>query len=148
MTRKSRVDARAGAVIAAAVAAALVLVLVLVLIVPGGKLGTSEAQARRAPFVATLSAPGGHNPKANKKWPITVTARTWSRRALSGRISYEFLFGGQVVARRSNYAFRNGRFSDTIVWPARSVGTRLTFQVVVKTKLGTVRLPYAVVVRK
>lgn len=144
MTGKLRFDVRAGVVIAAVTAA----VLLLVLIVPGGTLGTSEAQARRAPFAAKLSAPGGHHPKANKKWPITVTARTWSHRPLSGRISYEFLFGGRVVSRQSNYAFRHGRFHDTIVWPARSVGIRLTFRVVVRTKVGTVRLPYAVVVRK
>jgi len=102
----------------------------------------------RAPFVAKLYA-SGHHPKANKRWPITVTARTYSRRALSGHIRYEFLHGGQVVARRSNYRFRHGRFHDkSFTWPARAAGISLTLRVVVSTRLGTVRLSYNVVVRR
>ena len=148
-----KVSLQRGRGVAIAVSLGVVLALVLVIMLFSGsfgssQLGTAPAQARRAPFVATLSAPGGHHPKANRSWPIVVTARSWSRRPLSGRISYEFVYGGAVVARRSNYAFHNGRFRDTIVWPARSAGMRLTFQVVVKTSIGTVRLPYPVVVRK
>lgn len=152
----NRVLLQRGRAIAVAVAFVIVLGVGLVLLgdslgaskVGSSQLGAAPAQARRAPFAATLTVPGGHRPKANKAWPIIVTARTWSRKPLSGRIRYEFLFGGAVVARRSNYAFRNGRFRDTIVWPARSVGMRLTFRVVVRTSIGTVRLPYAVVVRR
>lgn len=113
-----------------------------------GPVAPPTADARRAPFVAKLYAPG-HHPKADKRWPITVTARTYSRKPLSGHVSYEFLHGGQVVARRSNYRFRNGRFHDaTFTWPKRAAGIALTLQVVVRTRAGTVRLPYAVRVRR
>jgi hypothetical protein len=103
--------------------------------------------AARAPFVARLHAPG-HHPRADRDWPITITARTYGGKPLSGRVRYEYLYGGNVVARRSNYAFRGGRFHDVITWPKRSVGIRLTFQPVVTTRLGVVRLPYRVVVRR
>jgi hypothetical protein len=121
-----------------------------------------------ASFVATLKAPT-HNPKADRFWPITVTARTRSGKALRATATYQFLFNGQVVAtrypspkadpkaacsktgtcRHSPYAFR-GRFRDpTVTWPARSAGTALTFRVVVKVKgMGTKNLDYAVRVRR
>ncbi|QEC49809.1 hypothetical protein FSW04_21040 [Baekduia soli] len=130
---------RRGFAMAAVAAVAAVAVAVAAPAVP--------APAASAPFVATLKA-GGHHPRAGHLWPITVTARSRRGTPLSGRIGYEYLFEGQVVARRSNYAFHHGRFHDTIVWPARSAGIHLTFRVVVRTRLGVVRLPYAVVVRR
>jgi hypothetical protein len=123
--------------------------------------------ADAATFVARLKAPG-HNPKAGKRWPIEVTARTRSGKPVRARAHYQFLYGGQVVStqypsprsrpgecpggrgcRRSPYPFR-GSFRDrTIVWPARAVGYRLTFRVVVKAKRrGTRKLDYRVRVRR
>ena len=124
--------------------------------------------AQAAPFAATLKAPT-HHPKANRFWPITVTARSHSGRALRATATYQFVYSGQVVqtaypspkadpklacskagtCRHSPYPFR-GRFRDpTVVWPARSVGYPLTFRVVVKVKgMGTVKLDYAVRVRR
>ena len=118
-------------------------------------------------FVATLKAPT-HNPKADRFWRITVTARSTSGKALRATAKYQFVFNGQVVAtrypspnadpssacakagncRHSPWTFR-GRFRDTLTWPARSVGTALTFRVVVKVKdRGTKNLDYAVRVRR
>jgi hypothetical protein len=110
--------------------------------------------AEAASFVATLKAPG-HHPKAGKKWPIEVTARTKSGKAVHAKASYQFLFNGQVVATRypfkrtSPYPFK-GKYRDrTFVWPARAVGYKLTLRVVVQTKSrGTRKLDYWVRVKR
>jgi len=108
---------------------------------------SQPASGKRAPFVAHLKAPT-HHPKVDKPWRITITARSNSGKKLSGRVQYEFLYGGQVVSRNSNYKFKNGVFHDTLTWPKRSVGIDLTFRAVVTTKPGVVRLSYAVKVRR
>lgn len=121
-----------------------------------------------ASFVARLKA-SGHHPKAGERWPIRVSARTRSGRPLRARAHYEFYFRGQRVStqypnpgtrpgrcrvgrrgcRRSPYPFR-GRFTDrSIVWPARAIGIRLTFRVVVRVRgRGTRKLDYRVRVRR
>jgi hypothetical protein len=104
--------------------------------------------AEGASFVATLKAPG-HHPKAGKRWPITVTAKTKSGKPVRAKASYQFLYQGQVVATRypfkrsSPYPFK-GKYRDrTFVWPARAVGYKLTLRVVVETKKrGTRNLDY------
>jgi hypothetical protein len=120
------------------------------------------------PFVARLKA-GTHHPKANAAWPITVTVRSSSGKALRATATYQFVFNGQVVAtrqpspnsplkakctkdgtcRKTPWPF-TGRFHDaTVTWPARSAGVALTFRVVVKVKgMGTKNLDYAVRVRR
>jgi hypothetical protein len=115
------------------------------------------APASAASFRAHLKA-SGHNPTANKPWPITVTVRSASGKALRATAFYEFLFNGQVVStqypapkggtRHSPLAF-TGKFSDTLVWPARSVGMPLTFRVVVAVKgSGKKNLDYKVRVKR
>jgi hypothetical protein len=128
----------------------------------------TASTASAATFRATLRAPG-HHPKANKRWPITVTARTPSGKALRATATYQFVYGGQVVAtrypspranprskcsragtcRHSPWPFR-GRFRDkTFTWPSRAAGIALTFRVVVSVRgRGSKRLDYAVRVRK
>jgi hypothetical protein len=75
-----------------------------------------------------------------------VTARTSGGRPLRAVVTYQYLFAGQVVARRSRYRF-TGTFHDVIRWPDNSVGYPLTFRAVVSTKLGTRNLDYPVRVR-
>lgn len=123
--------------------AALVTALALAALAAGGP----ATAAARPPFVARLYAPG-HHPHADHRWPITITARTHGGKRLSGRVSYEYLYGGRVVSRQSNYRFRNGRFHDSsFVWPKRAIGYHLTFRPVIRTRLGVVRIPYWVVVQ-
>jgi hypothetical protein len=128
----------------------------------------AAAPAQAAPFVATLKAPT-HRPKADRLWPITVTARTSSGRALRATATYQFVYNASVVAtrypsphadpksacskagtcRKSPYPFR-GRLRDgTFSWPARAAGVDLTFRVVVVVKgKGRVNLDYAVHVHR
>jgi hypothetical protein len=125
------------------------------------------SSADASSFVARLKA-SGHHPKAGKRWPIRVSARTRSGRAIRATAYYQFLYGGQVVStqypnprsrpgvcpggsgcRRSPYPFRGSFRDPTIVWPRRAVGYSLTFRVVVKSKgRGTRKLNYSVRVRR
>jgi hypothetical protein len=128
----------------------------------------SAAPAQAAPFVAKLKAPT-HSPKANRLWPITVTARTESGKALRATATYQFVYNGSVVAtrypspranpksacskagtcRKSPYPFRGRMRDGTFTWPARAAGVGLTFRVVVVVKgKGRVNLDYAVRVRR
>lgn len=77
----------------------------------------------------------GRRPVAGRPFPITVLASENGRPA-TGRISYGFVVAGQVVARRSNYRFRGGRFRDTLRFPTRAVGVPLTLRVFVTTRRG------------
>lgn len=104
------------------------------------------ASASAAAFTAHLHAPN-HSPVAGKKWAITVTATHGSAK-LSGSVRYQFLYGGTVVGNQKGGSFKHGVFHDTLLFPKRSVGYPLTLRVVVKTRYGTVYIPWTVNVRK
>src|SRR5947209_10282313 len=86
-------------------------------------------------LVATLTAPN-HTPKVGRPWVIAVTARDPSGRPVKARVQYLFLYNGQVVAKRSNFAF-TGSFRDNIGWPADAVGLPRTFPALVTSALGS-----------
>jgi hypothetical protein len=90
---------------------------------------------------ATLRA-GTHNPKVGRPWPVHFTV-TRAGSAARASVSYEYLFGGQVVARRSHYTFI-GQFSDTFLWPSSAVGYPLTFRAVIVSDGTTIELDYPV----
>ena len=128
----------------------LLLVVALSLLGCGGGGSSSDTSAtgsapQAPPFVATLDAPT-HQPVANAAWPITITARTPGGRPLRATVTYDYLFAGRVVARRSRYRF-TGTFHDVIRWPPRSLSFPLTFRAVVTTRLGTRNLDYQVQVK-
>jgi hypothetical protein len=126
------------------------------------------APAAAAPCVAKLSAPG-HHPKAGKFWPITVTCRTRSGKAVRATATYQFVYNGQIVAtrypspkadpnskcskagtcRHSPYPFTGRMHDPTFTWPRRAVGIPLTLRVVVRVRgKGSVNLDYAVKVHR
>jgi hypothetical protein len=98
------------------------------------------AAAPAATFTARLTAPN-HQPTANKRWPIIVTARRGGT-PLSGSVRYQFLFQSQVVASRPGHRFSNGVFHDTLLFPGGAIGKNLSLHVIVSTKYGTVVLPW------
>lgn len=116
----------------------------------------SSAEAAR--FVVHFRA-AGHHPEVGKLWRITVTAkRRRSHRPIHAAAFYQFVAGGSVVstqypAPRGGHATRPyrffGRFSDTLKFPARSLGQPLTFRVVVRAgRLGTAHVDYRIRVRR
>ncbi len=90
---------------------------------------------------ATLRA-GTHHPKVSAAWPIHFTV-TEAGRPAKASVSYEYLFAGQVVAKRSRYTF-DGHFSDTFRWPSSAVGYPLTFRAVIVSGGSTIDLDYPV----
>jgi len=126
------------------------------------------SSAAAASFAVGLSAPT-HHPKANRFWPVTVTAKTRSGKPLHATATYQFVYQGQVVqtrypspnanprsacskagtCRRSPWPFF-GRMRDaTFSWPARAAGIPLTLRVLVRVKgMGSAHADYAVRVRR
>lgn len=104
------------------------------------------ANGSAAPFKAVLHAPD-HAPTVQAKWRITVDV-TRGAQKLSGSIRYEFLFAGQVVSHQSGHKFSGGVYRDALVFPASAVGMTLTLDTIVKTKYGTVKLPWTVTTKK
>jgi hypothetical protein len=98
-----------------------------------------------AGVIATMHA-GTHTPKVNAPWPLRFTV-TRGGRPVRASVTYEFLFGGQVVARRSHYNFV-GHFSDFAVWPASSVGYPLTFRAAIVAGTANIDLDFPVQVTR
>ncbi|HSZ05869.1 MAG TPA: hypothetical protein VK778_11840 [Solirubrobacteraceae bacterium] len=96
-------------------------------------------------ITAKLSA-GTHQPKVEAPWPIQFTV-TRGGRPVTASVSYEYLFGGQVVAHRSHYTFK-GHFSDVFKWPPSAVGYPLTFRAVVTSGRVKINLDYPVQVSR
>jgi hypothetical protein len=94
---------------------------------------------------ATLHV-GTHHPRVNRPWPIQFTVRK-AGRSVKASVSYEYLLGTQVVARRSHYNFQ-GHFSDVFRWPASAAGYPLTFRAVIVAGAVKLNLDYAVQVSR
>jgi hypothetical protein len=90
---------------------------------------------------ATLHA-STHSPAVNRPWPLHFTVTRGGALAKAA-VQYEYLFAGQVVARRSHYTF-TGHFSDVFRWPATAVGYPLTFRAVIVSHGATINLDYPV----
>jgi len=95
-----------------------------------------------------------HRPKARKRWPVKIVAKTAGGRKLRGTVQYHFLFMGQVVSTAGCHPNKpdpcsfKGTYHDVVRWPVKAVGHRLTFQAAVKTKFGTKNLNWWVKVRR
>jgi hypothetical protein len=102
------------------------------------------------PDVVSVSADGvtatlhahTHHPVVERAWPIAFQVTRGGRRA-NASVMYEYLFDGQVVARRSHYTF-DGSFADVFHWPASAVGYPLTFRAVIVADGVTLNLDYPV----
>jgi hypothetical protein len=79
-------------------------------------------------------------------WPVHFTV-TRAGRPARASVSYEYLFGGQVVAHRAHYTF-TGAFSDVFQWPAEAVGYPLTFRAVITAGRSVIYLDYPVQVSR
>ncbi len=111
--------------------------------------GTTGPSPRSAvttgPVRATLRGEN-HAPVVNRNWSYTVSATDASGHPLEGTVLSEFVFAGQVVGRETppTHPLKRGRFTDVLQFPARALGIPLTFQTVVRTRLGSVTLGWPV----
>jgi hypothetical protein len=114
------------------------------------------AQATAAAGARTVAASAGsvtatmhgsvHDPRVGPLWPVSFTVTSGGQPA-AAVLEYEFLLAGQVVARRSHYAF-TGSFHDTIEWPSAAVGYPLTLRSVIRSGGATLNLDYPVKVQR
>lgn len=111
---------------------------------------TGTTGSETAPGVVTATAGGvtatmhasSHSPKVDVPWPVSfVVAKAGA--PVQAKVAYEYLFGGSVVAKRSNYDF-NGHFNDKFIWPGSAVGYPLTFRAVITAGGQTLFLDYPV----
>jgi|GEM_PF-1446197 hypothetical protein len=104
--------------------------------------GTGRTVTASAGGVSATLRGSTHAPKVGRPWPLHFTV-TRGAHAVNASVSYEYLFGGQVVARRSHYTF-DGHFSDVFKWPSSAVGYPLTFRAVIVSEGATIDLEYPV----
>jgi hypothetical protein len=95
---------------------------------------TTSRTTTRA-LVVSLTTPTSE-PSAGGFWPVTIRAHTATGTPAGGTVSYAFLFGGAVVARRPGGQMRDGVFHDRLEFPAQAVGYPLTLQVIVRGAAG------------
>jgi hypothetical protein len=94
-----------------------------------------------------LSAPKSQ-PASGRLWPITVTAMSSSGAPVNATVSYQFLFGGAIVASRPGGHMRGGTFHDRLLFPARASGIALTLRVNVSEGGKTGSVERSVTVRR
>jgi hypothetical protein len=102
---------------------------------------SAEVTASAGGITATLHG-STHEPKVAEHWPLHLTVTRGGRPARA-TVTYEFVFGGQVVARREHHSF-DGRFTDEIKWPSSAVGYPLEFRAAIVSQGATLNLDYPV----
>jgi hypothetical protein len=112
----------------------------------GAASATSNTVTQSAGGVTATLRAAGHEPTANRPWPLHFTVTRGGSPAQAS-VSYEYLFGGQVVARRDHYSF-HGSFSDVFHWPSNAVGYPLTFRAIVVSGDARIALDYPVQVKR
>ncbi len=134
------------------------LALVLLLAACGGharravKPTVSTPVRQPANLFVKITAPT-HHPKANAKWPVTVTATNGTGQNLHATLTMRILFNGNPVGKVDNG--RVYRFFGTwrekpgqeITWPKASRGQPLEFEAIVEAQHKTVKKTYAVTPR-
>lgn len=112
---------------------------------PSTEVSPGVVRAAQGTVSATMHA-STHHPRVNDPWPVSFSV-TSSGKAVKAKVSYQYLFAGQVVARRSHYTF-TGTFHDTFHWPSSAVGYPLTFRAVIAAANVTLNLDYPVQVAR
>jgi len=116
---------------------------------PSAPSTTGSPSVSSGPVRGTLRAPN-HAPTVGRPWRYSVSVTDAAGHPLSGTVDIEFLFAGQVVGRDTppTHPVRNGRWADTLTFPAAAVGQPLTFRAVVHTRLGSITLDWPVTVHR
>jgi hypothetical protein len=131
----------------------------------GGKSKTTTTKTHPATTTSTTTTPTSsvstgpvhgrltaenHAPVVNKDWHYSLTVTDSGGHPLSGTVDIEFVFSGEVVGRDTppTHPVTNGRWHDTVRFPADAVGEPLTFRAVVHTHLGTITLDWPITVRQ
>jgi hypothetical protein len=109
--------------------------------VTGSETAPGVVRATSGGVTATMHA-GSHSPHVNVPWPVSFVVADGGA-PTQAKVVYEYMFGGSVVAKRSNYTF-TGHFDDHFIWPGSAVGYPLTFRAVITAGGQTLFLDYPV----
>lgn len=85
---------------------------------------------------------GTHHPTVGRKWPLKFTAKR-GKRAAKVTVTYEYLYGGKVVAVRAHHTF-TGSYDDALIFPSSAVHEPLTFRAVISAGKVTINLDYPI----
>jgi hypothetical protein len=107
--------------------------------------GSGGASVRTGPVHGRLAGEN-HAPKVNQTWRYSVTVTDASGHPLAGTVDIEFTFGGQVVGHDTppTHPVVDGRWHDSLKFPAQAVGEPLSVQAVVHTRLGSITLDWPI----
>jgi hypothetical protein len=91
-----------------------------------------------------------HTPTVGKPWSYLVTVTDAAGKPLSGSVSIEFLFGGQVVGHDTppTHPLTRGHLRATLTFPARSIGIPLDVGALIRTHQGSAKLTWPVKVER
>ncbi|MGO9906630.1 MAG: hypothetical protein ACLP4R_01050 [Solirubrobacteraceae bacterium] len=111
--------------------------------------GSGVASVRTGPVRGTLRGEN-HAPVVNRSWRYSVTVTDATGHPLNGTVDIEFAYGGQVVGHDTppTHPVVDGRWHDSLQFPAEAVGMPLSVQAVVHTRLGSITLDWPIEVRR
>jgi hypothetical protein len=91
-----------------------------------------------------------HAPVVNRSWRYSVTVTDATGQPLNGTVDIEFAYGGQVVGHDTppTHPIVDGRWHDSLTFPAESAGMPLSVQAVVHTHVGSITLDWPIEVRR
>jgi hypothetical protein len=91
-----------------------------------------------------------HTPVAGKPWSYSITVTDAAGKPLSGSVSIEFLFSGQVVGHDTpaTQPLRRGHLRATLTFPTRSIGIPLDVGALIHTQQGSAKLTWPVRVER
>lgn len=103
--------------------------------------GAATIKGSSGGLTATMHV-GTHHPTVGRNWPLQLTA-TRNGHPAQVTVTYEYLFGGRVVAVRAHHTF-TGHFSDALVFPTSAVGEPLTFRAAIRAGSTSINLDYPI----
>lgn len=103
--------------------------------------GAAVVKGSSQGLTATMTV-GTHHPTVGRKWPLAFTAKR-GKRAARVTVTYEYLYGGKVVAVRAHHTF-TGSYKDALIFPASALHEPLTFRAVISAGKTTIDLDYSI----
>jgi hypothetical protein len=112
-------------------------------------LTAGTASIRTGPVRGTLHGEN-HAPMVNRSWDYSLTVTDATGQPLNGTVDIEFAYGGQVVGHDTppTHPIVDGRWHDSLKFPAEAAGMPLSVQAVVHTRLGSITLDWPIEVSR
>jgi hypothetical protein len=105
--------------------------------------------AATAALRATINGQN-HAPTVNQPWRYALQVTDTSGHPMSGNVTIEFVFAGQIVAydKPPTHPITNGLWQSSLRFPTTSVGYPLTLRAVARTRAGSITLDWPITVKQ